>query len=84
MGSLGGMGCILGGGRKDVLLRFNISAAGLWHSRGPWFGGFFEEAGVAAADDFGDGGKVVLAFDGFDSESAIVGPVWPAIAESDE
>ena len=42
---------------------------------------FFEEAGVTAADDFGDGGEIVLALDGFDFETPIVRAVGPAFSK---
>lgn len=42
-----------------------------------------DEAGVAAADDFGDAGEVVLAFDGADAVAAVGGGVGFSVTEGD-
>ena len=47
-------------------------------------GGVFQQnARVAAADDLGHGGEVVLALDGLDAVAAVVLVVRPAVGEAD-
>ena len=46
-------------------------------------GGFAEDARIAAADDLGHAGKVVLAFDAFDAETAVELVGGAAIDEAD-
>ncbi len=43
-----------------------------------------QQPDVTAADDFGHGGEIVLAFDGFHFELAVIGAVGPAVLETDE
>ena len=46
-------------------------------------GSLAEQAGITAADGFGDAGEVVLAVHALDSHSSIVGPIGAAVTKGD-
>src|SRR5439155_18391479 len=46
--------------------------------------GLVQQTRVSPPHDFRHRGKIILAFDGFDFEAAIMRPVGPAIAETHE
>src|SRR5437016_1871997 len=41
-----------------------------------------QNSSISAAHNFSHRREIILAFDCFDSEAAVVGAVWPAIAEA--